>query len=105
MAYKSRTLPEELIIFRILNKRMTLSEKDSQRYFHLKKGYEGEVLFDELTEKLQCECLILNDLLLKVNNTILQIDTLIIFSKNVYFYEVKNFEGNYYYDAKIKSTI
>lgn len=98
--YKPRTEPEELIILKALNKRMTLSEKDSQHYFRLKKGYEGEVIFDELTEKLQCECFILNDLLLKVNNTTFQIDTLIIFSKKVYFYEVKNFEGNYYYDSE-----
>jgi hypothetical protein len=78
MAYKPRTESEELLILRSLNTRMNLSVKDKQHYFNLKKGYEGEEMFDTLTENLQCECFILNDLLLKTNNTIFQIDTLII---------------------------
>ncbi|WP_319418059.1 nuclease-related domain-containing protein [Virgibacillus necropolis] len=65
----------------------------------MKKGYEGEVLFDELTEKLQCECLILNDLLLEVNNTYFQIDSLIIMQRKFHLYEVKNYEGDFYYES------
>ena len=84
MPYKSRTESTELLILRSLNTRITLSDKDKQHYFNLKKGYEGEVMFDSETEKLQCECLILNDLLLKLNNTTFQIDTLII-SETIYF--------------------
>ena len=99
MPYKSRTESAELLILRSLNTRMNLSDKDKQHYFNLKKGYEGEVIFDSLTEKLQCECLILNDLLLKLNNTTFQIDTLIIFSETIYFFEVKNYEGDYYYES------
>lgn len=98
MPYKSRTKPTELIILGFLNTRMTLSDNDQQHYFNLKKGYEGEVMFDSLTEKLQCECLILNDLLLKINNTTFQIDTLII-SETIYLFEVKNYEGDYYYES------
>ncbi|WP_342728897.1 MULTISPECIES: nuclease-related domain-containing protein [Virgibacillus] len=56
------------------------------------------MLFDSLTEKLQCECLILNDLLLIVNNTTFQIDSLIILAGKIYFFEVKNYEGDYYYE-------
>lgn len=100
MPYKSRVESTELQILRCLNTRMNLSEKDKQHYFNLQKGYEGEVMFDALTEKLlQCECLILNDLLLKMNNTTFQIDTLIIFSETIFFYEVKNHEGDYYYET------
>lgn len=98
MAYKPRTESEELMILRLLDTRMTLSEKDTQHYYRLKKGYEGEVMFDSLTEKLQCECYILNDLLFKVNNTMFQIDTLIIVSDTVHFYEVKNYDGDYLYE-------
>ncbi|MFF2448812.1 nuclease-related domain-containing protein [Neobacillus sp. NPDC058068] len=98
MAYKPRTKSTELIILGFLNTRMNLPEKDKQHYFSLKKGYEGEVMFDSLTEKLQCECYILNDLLFKVNNTMFQIDSLII-SETIYVYEVKNYEGDYFYDA------
>ncbi|GAB3049841.1 hypothetical protein GCM10027286_11140 [Virgibacillus ainsalahensis] len=57
------------------------------------------MLFDSLTEKLQCECYILNDLLLSINNTTFQIDSLIIKSDKVYLYEIKNYEGDYYYES------
>lgn len=100
MLYKSRTESEELLILKFLNNRMSLSDKDKQHYLNLKKGYEGEILFDSLTEKLQCECLILNDLLLQINKTVFQIDSLIIFSEALYLFEVKNYEGDYYYESE-----
>lgn len=98
MLYKPRTESFDLLILKSLAARMSLSIKDEQLYFALKKGYEGERLFDSWTEKLQCECLILNDLLLKQNNTLLQIDSLIIMSDTIYLFEVKNYEGDYYYE-------
>ncbi|WP_338471167.1 nuclease-related domain-containing protein [Niallia sp. XMNu-256] len=98
MIYKSRTESTELQILRSLNYRMELSPNDKQHYFNLKKGYEGEVMFDTLTEKLHCDCLILNDLLFKVNRTIFQLDTVIINPEQIYLFEVKNFEGDYYYE-------
>ena len=96
MSYKPRTESNELKILRLLHIRMMLSEKDKQHFFNLKKGYEGEVKFDTMTEKLQCECYILNDLLFKVNDTTFQIDSLIIISGRIYVYEVKNFEGDFF---------
>lgn len=99
MIYKSRTKSTELLILESLHTRLNLTEKDIQHYSSLKKGYEGEVLFDSITEKLQSDCLILNDLLLKVNNTTFQIDSLIIFAEVIYLFEVKNFEGDYFYES------
>lgn len=99
MPYKSRSESAELLILNSLNARMNLSDNDRQRYFNLNKGYQGEILFDSLTTKLECECYILNDLLLKQNNTTFQIDSLIIHSETIYLFEVKNFEGDYYYES------
>lgn len=99
MLYKARTKSDELLILESLNTRMELSNKDKQHYFNLNKGYEGEVLFDTWTEKLQCDCLIINDLLLKMNNTMFQIDTLLIFLEMIYVFEVKNIEGDFYYES------
>ena len=99
MPYKSRNESIELPILKTLNSPISLSDKDKQYYFNLKKGNEGEILFDTLTDKLQCECLILNDLLLKVNNTMFQIDALVILSDTIYLFEVKNYEGDYYYES------
>jgi len=99
MAYKPRVESSELQILRSLHTRMNLSDKDKQYLFNLNKGFEGEIMFDSLTEKLLCECYIVNDLLLKVNNTAFQIDSLIITAETIYFFEVKNYEGDYYYEA------
>ena len=97
MAFKQRTEPRELLFLRTLNKRMELSPNDFEYYSSLKKGYEGEVMFDQLTEKLQSELLILNDLLLEVKRTQFQIDTTIISQEVIYLFEVKNLEGDYYF--------
>ncbi|MCM3599208.1 NERD domain-containing protein [Robertmurraya korlensis] len=98
MIYKSRSESAELLILDSLNKRMSLTEKDKQHYLVLRKGYEGEVLFDSMTEKLECDCLILNDLLLRINHTIFQIDALMITFDTMYLFEVKNYEGDFYYE-------
>lgn len=99
MHYKTRTKSNELVTLEILNKRMNLSRNDKQYYLSLKKGYEGEMLFDSFTKNLQNKCLILNDLLLTVNHTTFQIDSLIIAHGKIYIYEVKNYSGDYYYEA------
>lgn len=92
--------PEELIKLKMLNTRMKLDAVEKQHYLNLKKGYEGEVMFDEFTNKLQCECYILNDLLLKVNNTTFQIDKFIMTENRLYPFEVKNNVGDYIYEEK-----
>lgn len=96
MAFKARTVPLELQLFEILHTRTNLGEKEKQNYFNLKKGYEGELRFDSFTSELTLDCLILNDLLLKAGNNTFQIDTLLI-ADTIYIYEVKNFEGDFYY--------
>ncbi|WP_342432072.1 nuclease-related domain-containing protein [Neobacillus sp. FSL H8-0543] len=96
---KPRTVPTELIILRHLNTRMELTPNDKQLYVYLEKGYVGEVTFEILTYQLQSDVLILRDLLLEVNNTLFQIDTLIISADIIYPCEVKNYEGDYYYQS------
>ncbi|MBP2242072.1 hypothetical protein J2Z40_002645 [Cytobacillus eiseniae] len=98
MAYKNRIESTELRILRFLDTRMSLSNKDQKHLFYLRKGFEGEISFDSFTEQHQEKCFILNDLLLTSNNTTFQIDTLIV-SDKIYLFEVKNFEGDYYYNS------
>ncbi|QHS23777.1 NERD domain-containing protein [Virgibacillus sp. MSP4-1] len=99
MAYKERTKPHELRVLEILNSRSHLSPDHQQYLYNLKKGYEGELAFDQRTEELQCDCLILNDLLLKEGQTTFQIDSLIIMSGKLYIFDVKNHEGNHYFES------
>ena len=70
MLLKERSESEELMMMRYLNTRMELTEKEKYHYINLDKGYEGELKFDLLTEVLQEERFIINDLLLNVNNSL-----------------------------------
>lgn len=78
MFLKSRSPSMELRILRSLNSRMLLSPKEKKHYFHLEKGYQGELMFDQLTAKLRNDMFVINDLCLELNNSWFQIDTLII---------------------------
>ncbi|OCA91401.1 nuclease [Bacillus sp. FJAT-27225] len=102
MPKKMRTESRELRVLRSLDRRMDLEEAVKQQYSNLKKGYEGELLFDARTELLTSDCIILNDLLLQINGKTFQIDTLIIFPNEIFIFEVKNFEGEFFYaDGKL----
>lgn len=97
MPYKARIEALLLMIIRILNTRMNLTVDEQNYYLNQEKGYEGECRFDQLTETLENNCYILNDLLLEINNTNFQIDSSIIFQETIYLFEVKNHEGDYRY--------
>ncbi|OLO42168.1 nuclease [Alkalihalophilus pseudofirmus] len=96
MLLKKRSESHELMIMRYLNTRMKLNEKEKFRYLNLEKGYDGEVKFDKLTERLQEDRFILNDLILEVNNSYFQIDTLIISQGVIHLLDIKNHEGDCY---------
>lgn len=98
MLFKKREESKELKILTLLSRRMNLDEKDKQHYLNLQKGYEGELYFDSLTDQLESDCLNLNDLLLHFNSTF-QIDTSIVLGDTIHIYEVKNFEGEFFYES------
>jgi hypothetical protein len=99
MIVKKRTKPEELEILQALKPRMELEEKVALNLFTLEKGYEGEVQFDHWFTNCRVESLIINDLLLEVNGTLFQIDSLVITQDRLHLFEVKNLEGDYYLDG------
>ncbi|MBB5174747.1 nuclease-related domain-containing protein [Texcoconibacillus texcoconensis] len=99
MLLKRRSESHELMIMRYLNTRMRLNEKEKFRYLNLEKGYDGEVKFDKLTESFQEDKFVLNDLLLEVNNSYFQIDTLIISQGIIHLLDIKNHEGDCYLES------
>ncbi|WP_066371201.1 nuclease-related domain-containing protein [Neobacillus fumarioli] len=100
MLLKERTESNELLALRYLNTRMELSPKEKFHYLNLEKGYEGEVKFDRLAaERLKEERYILNDLLLEVNNSYFQIDSLIISQSVIHLCDIKNLEGDCYLEG------
>ncbi|WP_404356811.1 NERD domain-containing protein [Cytobacillus firmus] len=99
MLLKRRFPSDELWCMRYLNTRMELTEKEKQHWANLEKGYEGEVKFDLLTEKSTEERLVIHDLLLEVNNSYFQIDTLIISERMIHLIEIKNFQGDWHLES------
>jgi ribosomal protein S27AE len=97
MPFKPRTEPPKLRIMRSLNSRMDLTEVEKKYYLNLEKGYQGELMFDSMTENLHSGYLTLNDLCLETNNSEFQIDTLLISQDKIFPFEVKNYEGDFYY--------
>ncbi|MEH7236131.1 nuclease-related domain-containing protein [Bacillus sp. JJ1562] len=97
MIIKPRGENMELMLFRFLRIRKKLELEDENNFAYLEKGWLGEKQFDELLLGLPNGCLILNNLLLKVNNTIFQIDSLLITQKKINIFEIKNNEGDYFF--------
>lgn len=100
MQLKARVVSTELGTFRSLNVRMNLAAQDKRHYLNLEKGYQGEVFFDQLTAKLQCNMYFINDLCLEFNRSVFQIDTLILSQNTIFLIEIKNYEGDYQYDSE-----
>jgi hypothetical protein len=105
MQLKLRSVSNKLKILRSLNARMELPLNEKKYHFKLEKGYQGELMFDQLTAKLQNDMYVLNDLWLEANNTVFQIDTLIISQDTIYPIEVKNYEGDHFYDSESDSFL
>lgn len=95
MIFKQRSEPLELVLNRFLKARINFSENDQKHFWTLSKGYEGEVRSDIWLLNLTDNWLILHDLFLEYNQSIFQIDTLIIAYEKIYLLDVKNFEGDY----------
>ncbi|SFM21071.1 nuclease-related domain-containing protein [Salibacterium qingdaonense] len=95
MIHKPCAPSEELLRLRYLNRRMNLEPKDKLHYNHLEKGHEGEKKAGNWLKTIDRDAIILHDLLLEMNNSIFQIDFLVITWRTIYMFEVKNYDGNF----------
>lgn len=95
IAYKERIKPEHLRILEILLTRTKISRDDYYYFLNLKKGFEGELVFDALTKQFKLDHLFLNDLQLEIRHAPFQVDALMILTNLLVLYEIKNFEGVY----------
>ncbi|MEK4971966.1 nuclease-related domain-containing protein [Niallia sp. FSL R7-0648] len=96
--YKKRREPLELALLKSLNSRMELSDELKTKYLNQGKGWEGERKFDKYLKDLAPNSIILNDLLLQSHQTTFQIDSLLIEGDALHLYEIKNYEGDFYYE-------
>lgn len=93
-----RERPFELKVYDALLYRKPFSEKEKSKYRKLKRGYEGELLFDNYLEKIPSDYILLKDYWLSHNNRFFQIDHALLINNCFYLYDVKNFIGDYYYE-------
>lgn len=93
--FKAREKSVNLIVMESLKVRMYLEGKSHYQYVWLEKGFIGEAAFDRLLKALAAAGLVLCDLRLRVNGKFKQLDCVVITSKAVLLYEIKNFEGAY----------
>lgn len=96
MERMTRKKSDQLKILESMNSRTQLSRSEEQYLLNLKKGFEGEELFDKLIdEHLGKEVIVIKDRLISCNGSTAQIDALIATGNTFYLYEVKNYEGEY----------
>lgn len=98
MIYKERIKPKTLLIRECLSRRMVFTKEEQDIFYNQGKGFDGEGQWDLRTGKLICDCLVLNDLFLEVKGNSFQIDALLLANNKIYLYDVKNFEGTFYYE-------
>jgi hypothetical protein len=92
---KDRLESDELRIYKSLESRKDLKVKEKVYYAGLEKGFIGEKLFDEWLAPALDHRILLPDMQFMPNTTFVQIDTVLLTSKVIYSFEVKNYEGDH----------
>ena len=100
MAFKERTKSKRLRAYEILKQRMPLEKEDYYYGLNHQKGHEGECRYDEMTDNLGSNCIVLNDLQLEIRRSSLQIDALLICEGKILLYEIKNYGGVHHWGRK-----
>ncbi|CAM4159443.1 nuclease-related domain-containing protein [Jeotgalicoccus halotolerans] len=95
MFINERTKPHELIYYEALSARTSLMKQESAKFGNVKKGYEGEMLYDQIFDSIgHGNVLIYRDLFLSIDGSVTQYDTLIISDSGIISNEIKNFSGS-----------
>lgn len=110
MIEKKREVPRRILQLQALLARLPADhEKIPEIKEQLAKrlaGYKGEKAIDyQLSDLLEKEIFILNDLRLKDSEKYFQIDSLILTRSSIILLEVKNIKGTIYFDTKFHQLI
>ncbi|RIW29619.1 NERD domain-containing protein [Bacillus salacetis] len=92
---KERLESEELRVYKSLDPRKKLTPKEKYYFAGLEKGFIGEKLFDQWLEPVLENRILLPDMQFMPSTTFVQIDTLLLTSKQLYLFEVKYYEGDH----------
>ena len=98
MILTRRKVPKELLHFRALDARSDLNMRQRKKLESLEKGYAGEVLYDSLYDEVLSHLYVFRDIYLKIENSTIQFDSLIVYDEGFIVNEIKNFQGIYSYE-------
>ncbi|HBV22361.1 MAG TPA: hypothetical protein DEB42_01025 [Jeotgalicoccus sp.] len=94
MFINERTKPKELLFYEALAARTALTKREAKDLSKMKKGYEGEILYDQIFESIGHDNVIIyRDVCLNIDNSVTQYDSLIVSDKGIISNEIKNFSG------------
>lgn len=94
MFINERTKPKELLFYEALAARTALTKSEAKDLSKMKKGYEGEILYDQIFESIGHDNVIIyRDVCLNIDNSVTQYDSLIVSDKGIISNEIKNFSG------------
>ncbi len=83
----------------VLSIRAGLTEQEEKTMKRLRRGYEGEKLYDQILDEVGHESLsIFRDIWIRADKSLTQIDSLIVSDESVIINEIKNYSGQYRYD-------
>lgn len=98
MFLNHRDMPFEMYYYNAISKRRKLTGDEMHQLANLKKGFEGECLYDEIFDFVGHDNLyILRDLYLNINNSLTQYDSIIVMNNRIVINEIKNLTGDYGY--------
>lgn len=99
MFLNKRRMPVELLYYKALSSRCLLSSKEEYAMKRLRKGYEGECLYDQIFEGIGHENIyIIRDVYLRIDKSDTQYDSIIITENRLIVNEIKNYTGDYKYE-------
>lgn len=105
MIIKRRTRPRILEKYEALQARLPANSPHhreiSREITRTIRGYEGELIVDGHLKTLAPQATIIQDLTLKTNGQIFQMDNLLITPRTLYIIEVKNFSRAIYFDTNL----
>lgn len=96
---KMRKKSLDLYWLEAMKQRGHLSDEEQRSYQRLRKGFEGELTFDQLCHQfLENETDYLDDVTLDYYGDVSQMDKIIKNKNIIYLVDIKNYQGNYVYE-------
>ncbi len=97
MIIQERKPGRELLYYRALSRRQELDQNNKKLLDIHERGYKGELTYDEVYDETLNHLHVFRGIYLKVNNSIIQCDALIVSDNGFMLHEIKNYSGNYTY--------